>query len=130
MGHVNSQVGSCRGSRATPGNGRHGRWCLGWALVLASTTIAGCGGPPQVLDDEECFKTVDALWTAVTARKLDLVENTAADLTRLKGEGKLSADGLAALTGIVEQARKKEWEPAAKKLKAFIQGQRRQKPAA
>lgn len=88
---------------------------------------AGCGGPPQVLDDAECFKAVDALWTAVTTQKSELVENTATELARLHADGKLSDAGLAALTSVIEQARRSEWVPAAKKLKGFIQGQRRQK---
>src|SRR4029079_7788701 len=93
-------------------------------VALACLMLGGCS-PPQVLDDEECFSTVDALWTAVTARSPELLDQTAADLQHLRDDGRLSAEGHAALAKIIGQARAGEWEPAAKRLKTFIQGQRR-----
>jgi hypothetical protein len=89
-----------------------------------SLLIAGCS-PPQVLDDEECFSTVDALWTAVTARSPELLEQTTGDLARLREAGSLSEEGHTALKTIIDEARSGDWEPAAKRLKTFIQGQRR-----
>jgi hypothetical protein len=89
-------------------------------LALAN---AGCR-PPQVLGDDDCFSTVDALWTAVTARSPHLLESTAADLRRLRDAGQLSPDGHDALDAIVIKARAGQWEPAALELRAFIQGQR------
>jgi len=94
------------------------------ATAMLCLVFVGCS-PPQVLDDEECFSTVDALWTAVTARSPELLEQTAADLARLRDAGSLSEEGHAALEKIIDAARSGEWEPAAKRLKTFIQGQRR-----
>ncbi|MGE5191932.1 MAG: hypothetical protein ACM3U2_05475 [Deltaproteobacteria bacterium] len=94
-------------------------------LVAMTCLIAGGCSPPQVLDDDECFSTVDALWTAVTAHSPDLLEQTAADLDRLRDEERLSEEGYAALEKIMDQARAGDWEHAAKRLKTFIQGQRR-----
>jgi hypothetical protein len=93
-------------------------------LALAS---AGCR-PPQVLGDDDCFSTVDALWTAVTAHNSELLESTAADLLRLRDAGRLSPEGHDALAAIINKARLGQWEPAARALKAFIQGQRRPAP--
>ena len=93
-------------------------------VLTISASSAGCR-PPQVLGDPECFKTVDALWTAVTARSPKLVEQVQGDLQRLHTEGKLSEPGLAALAVICERAAGGEWEPAARELKSFIRGQRR-----
>lgn len=94
-------------------------------LLVALLLCVGCGGPPQVLGDEECFKTLDALWTAVTARSPELLEQTATDLSRLHTTGKLSDAGHHELEEMIKKARAKEWETAARNLKVFIQGQRK-----
>jgi hypothetical protein len=96
------------------------------AAVLAACLLphAGCS-PPQVLGDDNCFKTVDALWTAVTAKSPKLLDSVSADLQKLHEGGRLADDGYQALDAIVAKARSGKWEPAAKELKSFIQGQRR-----
>ena len=97
-------------------------------LILAlgvAISIAGCSGPPQVVDDEECFSAVDALWTAVTSKRTDLLEQTATEFEKLQDAGRLSAAGLDALRTIIETARKEEWTKAAKSLKVFMQGQKK-----
>ena len=93
------------------------------ALLL---TAGGCGGPPQVVANEECFSAVDALWTAVTSKRSDLVEQTATELDRLQTEGSLSDEGHARLAEIIEVARAEKWQDAAVTLKAFMLGQRKQ----
>lgn len=102
---------------------------LSTALLLTALLLTGngCGGPTQVVANEECFSAVDALWTAVTSKRSDLVEQTAKELNRLHTTGSLSDDGHEELTEIVQLARKKEWEPAAKTLKVFMLGQRKAK---
>ena len=102
------------------------RWLLSaMTLVVTLISIAGCGRPAQVVDDDECFQAVDALWTAVTSKRSDLLEQTAAELDRLQAAGNLSEDGHRELSEIVRQARASEWTTSAKKLKAFMLGQRR-----
>ena len=96
------------------------------SVVIAALLISGSGcGPPQVVADEECFSAVDALWTAVTSKRIDLVEQTATELNRLQAKGSLSNEGHAALTKVVDMARAAEWQPAAETLKGFMLGQRR-----
>ncbi len=97
------------------------------ALLLSTMLIAGvgCGGPPQVVHNEECFAAVDALWTAVTSKRGDLVEQTATELDRLQTAGSLSDAGHADLAEIVELARAEHWTAAAQTLKAFMLGQRK-----
>ena len=92
------------------------------ALLL---TGGGCGGPPKVVANEECFSAVDALWTAVTSKRSDLVEQTATELDRLYAQGSLSDKGHASLTEIVEAARAEKWTDAAGTLKVFMLGQRK-----
>ena len=94
-------------------------------LLVALLSIQGCGRPPQVVDDEECFSAVESLWTAVTTKRTDLLEQSATELDRLHSAGKLSEEGNDALNEIIQSARGEEWMPAAKSLKAFMLGQRK-----
>ena len=99
------------------------------ALVLLVVLFSshGCGRPPQVVDDEECFSAVEGLWTAVTTKRSDLLEQSATELDRLHTTGKLSEEGHDALDEIIQSARDEAWQPAAKSLKAFMLGQRKTK---
>ena len=98
---------------------------VGWLLLLSLT---GCGRTPQVVDNDECFHAVDALWTAVTSKRTELLEQTATELDRLHTAGSLSQAGHRALTAIIRDARSKEWTKSATNLKHFMQGQRRSRP--
>ncbi len=98
---------------------------MAWLLVLS---LIGCGRPPQVVDDGECFRAVDALWTAVTSKRTDLLEQTANELDLLHAAGNLTEAGHRALTSIIRDARSKEWAKSATNLKHFMQGQRRSRP--
>lgn len=100
------------------------KWGRGLGLI-AALWISGCGRPPQVVDNEECFAAVEALWTAVTSKRTDLLEQTATEISRLHTSGTLSDSGHAELDRIVELARKTEWKPAAEDLKKFMLGQRK-----
>ena len=92
---------------------------------MALLSSYGCGRPPQVVDDEDCFSAVEALWTAVTSKRTDLLEQSATELDRLHSAGKLSEDGHEALDEIIQSARDEEWMPAAKSLRTFMLGQRK-----
>lgn len=117
-------------TRESPATFRWNRAALACAIVLGCCfSLGGCSSPPQVLDDEETYSTVDALWTAVTSKRTDLVDRTAERLSSLNAEGKLSKEGLTALEAIIARTRKDEWMPAAQDLKAFIQGQRKTRSA-
>ena len=94
------------------------------AALCLCLALPGCS-PPQVLNDDECLAAVDALWTAVTARRTDLLDQAEAELGRLYEAGSIPADGDAELGKIIDQARSGEWEAAARRLRKFIQGQRR-----
>lgn len=94
------------------------------SLVLTACLLAGCGRAPQ-LGSETSHHVVDALWTAVTARRLDLVEKVAADLKSLEAAGELTPEAAAALAPVLADSRDKQWERAAKRLKKLIQAQRK-----
>ncbi|MBX9789190.1 MAG: hypothetical protein K2Y37_09775 [Pirellulales bacterium] len=93
-----------------------------WIALLA---FAGCSKPPQIVADEEAMTAVDALWTAVTSRRLELIDQSEARLRQLRDESHLNAEAFENLEGIVGKARAEDWDGAVKDLKWFIQGQRK-----
>jgi hypothetical protein len=76
--------------------------------------------------DEEVFKTVDALFTAVTARDEKWLGDCQQRLRTLAEGGKLPADAAAYLDGIIQTARGGRWQSAAESLYAFMKAQRRE----
>lgn len=97
------------------------------AAIVVAGVLVGCGSPTQVVQDPDAFKAVDALWTAVGAQRVDLIEQVDKQLDQLAVAGKLPAEGRKELKMISDTARKGQWESAARTLKWFIQGQRRAK---
>jgi hypothetical protein len=95
------------------------------AAFLSLWIPGGCGRPPQIGDDEGAFKAVDALYTAVSARDLTLVERCAASLRDLHAAGKLPEPASTALAAIAEEARQGDWDEARDRLNRFMRGQRR-----
>jgi hypothetical protein len=83
------------------------------------------GTPPQMGDDEEVSKAVDALFTAVSARNEQLLDDCEGRLGTLKEGGKLPAPAAEFLDGVIDQARDGLWRPAAERLYSFMKAQRR-----
>lgn len=96
-------------------------------LILAGGIALGlCGcGEPQFARDAESRSAVDALWTAVTARRLPLLEAAATRLNELRDSGQLSEETASRLQPIIGQAREGKWETAAQSLHRLIRGQRK-----
>ncbi len=80
--------------------------------------------PPQLEADEQVFNTVDALFTAMTARDRTRLESCEERLIAYHEDGRISDDVAATLDGMIQQARDGKWEPAAKSLYGFMLGQR------
>jgi hypothetical protein len=99
-----------------------GRAGLASTLCLA---LGGCWGPPQIGVDREVFKTVDALYTAVSLRDPRLVEDCRGRLGRLREAGKLPESAARDLDSMIEEARGGAWEPSQLRLSRFMEGQRR-----
>lgn len=95
-------------------------WLLAAFLLLFQP---GCGSPAQIGTHEDCYAALDALWTAVTAKRVDLLDQCAAKLQRLHTEGKLPEAAWKDLEEIIDQAREEDWEPATADLKALIRAQ-------
>jgi hypothetical protein len=78
--------------------------------------------------DEEAFKTVDALFTAITARDRDLLARCESRLDAARNAGRLPPEAADHLAGIIKEARAGRWESAAQRLYDFMKAQRRDGP--
>jgi hypothetical protein len=96
------------------------------ALGAVACLAAFLGRPPQMGADEEVFTTVDALYTAVTARDERLVAQCEARLRDARAEGKLPPDAAAYLNDVIARARGGRWESAAQRLYDFMKVQKRE----
>jgi hypothetical protein len=96
------------------------------ALLLAvMVSLAGCRPVPQVVDDPAVYRELDALYTAVTSHRQDLLLACRERLTKLHVEKHLSDAGFTEIADIMSQAEKGEWSPAATRLYDFMRAQRR-----
>jgi hypothetical protein len=91
-------------------------------LVLA---FAGCGSQPQIGEDRDTFKAVDALYTAVSLRDPKLVDQCEARLKGLHDGSKIPDDAFSSLESIIAEAKGGKWETAQERLGRFMEGQRR-----
>ncbi|MCA9010073.1 MAG: hypothetical protein KDB01_10020 [Planctomycetaceae bacterium] len=107
---------------------------MAWSRRLRSGTLArvllagfmllipGCGGPPA-LESKEAFSTADALYTAITSRRTELLDKSETRLSELQNAGKLSNAAFESLKEIIEHARAGDWQVAAEELDSFIRYQ-------
>lgn len=95
------------------------------AAALSALVVAGCWGPPQMGPDRQAFKTVDAMFTAVSLREVGQLERCLAKLKRMEESGKLPESASQELVEIAESAKSGQWESAQERLRAFMRGQRR-----
>lgn len=75
------------------------------------------------MESAEAFLTTDALYTAITSHRTELLDESKTRLKKLKQEGKLSTDAFESLAEIVEEARTGNWQAAAEELVGFIRNQ-------
>lgn len=96
-------------------------------LVLIGAARLWCGfrSPPQLPPSEEVFKSVDALFTAVTSRDESRLSSCEQRLERYHQTAKLPDPAWKRLKGVIATARSGQWESAARRLYDFMQGQRR-----
>ncbi len=87
-------------------------------------SLAGCSATPQLAGDEDCIAATDALLTAVSSKRQELLDASAAEIERLRSAGKLPDDAFESLSAVVARARAGEWAESRATLKKFIQGQR------
>ena len=96
---------------------------VGLAVVFG---FVGCYRPAQMGADPAVFRTVDALYTAVTMRDANLVSRCQQELEGLRREGRLPASAAEDLESVVAMTRRDQWERAAGRLHDFMLAQRRE----
>jgi hypothetical protein len=110
-----------------------GRWRR--VVLLAGLGLAAAGAvvalvlrdrTPQLGTDEEVFRTVDALFTAVTARDEKLLAQCEQRLKGHREAGRLPADAGDSLDRVIAKARSGSWEAAAERLYDFMKSQKRE----
>lgn len=100
----------------------------GSAVVIVALVVVLVGWwrhPPQMGADDQVFRTVDALFTAVTSHDERLVSQCEQRLHASRDQGKLPPQAAAQLDRIIAQSRAGRWQPAAESLYAFMSVQRR-----
>ena len=95
-------------------------------LLLLMLLLIGCGRPAQIGASEDVLAAVDALYTAVASKRIELLEKSALRIEELHKQGELSEPAYRQLKSFVEDSRAGQWDQAVHKLHEFIRGQRRQ----
>ena len=98
---------------------RHLACCVALLLGLA---FAGCG-QRAVLNGEEARQAADALYTAVTGKRPDLLLACRKQIGALKTSGKMSEAGAQELLQVLDQADRGEWRQAAERLDVIIRAE-------
>jgi predicted small lipoprotein YifL len=92
------------------------------SALLILIAAAGCGSAPP-LGSEDASSAADALYTAVTSRRMELVDAVEEKLNKLHAEQQVSPAAMSALQAIIEQARAGQWQAAAEELDQLIRNQ-------
>jgi hypothetical protein len=95
------------------------------AAVFAVRIWFGFRLQPQLSASADVFKTVDALFTAVTAHDEQRLDDCEKRLQGYRKAAKLPEPAWRRLNGVIAVARGGDWEKAAHRLYDFMQGQRR-----
>jgi len=96
------------------------------AAGVVVLVLVALNRPPQMGVDEDVFHTVDALFTAVTARDEKRLGECEQRLHAYRAAGKLPAGPADYLDGVIGRARGGKWQAAAERLYDFMLAQRRE----
>jgi hypothetical protein len=88
--------------------------------------FAWWASPPQMGADEDVFTSVDALFTAVTARDEKLLGQCEQRLLNLQDAERLPDTAWSYLDGVISMAHANRWDSAAERLYRFMLAQRRE----
>lgn len=99
---------------------RTDRRCWIAALLVSGSLFFASGCGKTVIESEESRKAIDALYTAVTSKRPDLVDSCEARLAELKTSGELPPPTATQLGEIIARARQQQWQPAAERLDKLI----------
>lgn len=99
--------------------------CLVFVAWLVSHLFIGCGRPAQMGPSDEVLSAVDALYTAISSRRIELLNASSKRIDELRAKGDLPEAAHRQLNTYVEESRAGHWDSAVRKLHEFIRGQRR-----
>lgn len=105
----------------------HRRSCKIFGALLLAVVLTGCGRPAQMGSSDEVLGAVDALYTAISSRRVELLDKSANRIEELHTSKELPDAAYRQLKSYIDEARQGQWEPAIRKLHEFIRGQRRAK---
>ena len=100
------------------------RQCVSAMLTLLVASSIGCGGSPEVTS-EAGLKSLDVLYTAVTSRKPELLDQCAIQVNHLETSGDLSGSAADSMEGVIQLAEAGDWQQAAERLDKYIRLQTR-----
>ncbi len=95
-------------------------------LLLTMVLLCGCGRAAQIGESEDVLAAVDALYTAVASKRVELLEKSASRIEELHKQGELPEPAYRQLKSFIDDSRAGQWDGAVRKLHDFIRGQRRQ----
>lgn len=93
--------------------------------LLIGLTYWAWTDTPQLADDDDVYASLDALFTAVTARREPLIVNCESKLVVLHSEGKIPEQAWTRISHVIELAKAGQWESSARELYTFIERQKR-----
>ena len=96
------------------------------AIGVVAILVVALRRPPQMGADEEVFRTVDALYTAVASRDEKRLAECERRLKDYRAAAKLPDSAADSLEAIIEKARAGKWESATERLYDFMLAQRRE----
>jgi len=82
--------------------------------------------PPQMGTDDDVFKTVDALYTAIRMKDTGKLAQCEQRLHAQREAGKLPSGPAEYLDGVIAKARGGDWDSAVERLYEFMSAQRRE----
>ncbi len=103
----------------------------GWRMVAIGFSLAtalwcgGCGSSPQYSGKD--IRLLEALRTAVSARKPEWLEASAKQIDKAHQQGSITDEGFEALQPAITEARAGDWKQAEKRI---IQLEKAQRPPA
>jgi hypothetical protein len=95
-----------------------------WFAAIVIVAVAGCGETRTAHFSPRNYRLLQALRTAVSARKSDWLEQTAKLIEHRHETRELADEEFAALGLVVAQARRGEWTKAESDLMKLIKAQR------
>ena len=79
---------------------------------------------PQLAADSDVYASLDALFTAVTARREPLVASCESELAAFHSAGKIPERAWRRIVRVIDLTKTGQWESAAEQLYSFIEHQK------